>query len=202
MTEPAATTDGTLLGDNPEPQDTADPPTDPPKGEPEPPKDEPQDDEPKGAPEEYEAFTLTEGVTLDESLQGEFVPLAKELNLSQEQAQKMVDLYAAKVLPQIQQKQAEAWEGVKTGWETSAKADPEYGGDKFPENFEHAKRAMDQFATPELRKAMNEFGFGNHPEIIRLMVRVGKAMAEDSTLGNASPPGQQKDTASKLYGTT
>ena len=48
-------------------------------------------------------FTPPEGGELDANALAVFEPIAKELGLSQEQAQKLVDIY-----PQIQQQQAEA----------------------------------------------------------------------------------------------
>jgi len=48
-------------------------------------------DKPEGAPEKYEAFKVPEGVTIDETAATEFGALAKELNLTQENAQKLVD---------------------------------------------------------------------------------------------------------------
>src|SRR5262245_60440079 len=59
-----------------------------------------------GAPEKYE-FKAPEGVTLDTGLVNDFTPLAKELGMSQDAAQKVVDLYASKVLPRLATAQQE-----------------------------------------------------------------------------------------------
>ena len=55
-----------------------------------------KDKKPDGAPEKYE-FKPAEGQELDETALKEFEPIARELNLNQEQAQKFVDLYASKI---------------------------------------------------------------------------------------------------------
>lgn len=155
---------------------------------------------PEGAPEKYEAFKMPEGVTLDEELVGELGKAAKELNLSQEQAQKVADLgakQAAKLKTTLEATIAKA----RTEWADAARADKEIGGDKFNENLGFAKKAMDQFATPEMRAILNQSGLGNHPEMIRCFHRVGKAMAEDKFVSGAAP-GADKDIADRLYGKT
>ena len=53
-------------------------------------------DKKAGAPEKYEAFKVPDGVQVDEAALKEFEPMARGLNLSQEQAQQLVDFYAAK----------------------------------------------------------------------------------------------------------
>lgn len=52
----------------------------------------PKEETPPGAPEKY-AFTAPEGQELDTSALAQFEPVARELNLTQEQAQKLVDVY-------------------------------------------------------------------------------------------------------------
>ncbi len=54
---------------------------------------------------EYE-FQAAEGVELDTEALKEFEPVARELNLTNEQAQKLVDAYP-KILAGVQQRQAE-----------------------------------------------------------------------------------------------
>ena len=56
--------------------------------------EEEQSEEKPGAPEEYADFTLPEGMEADPDLIAEFKAEAKRLNLSQEDAQKLVDIQA------------------------------------------------------------------------------------------------------------
>ena len=67
-----------------------------------------KDKKPEGAPEKYE-FTAGEGVELDTEALKDFEPVARDLNLTNEQAQKLVDAYP-KILAGVQQRQAEAWQ--------------------------------------------------------------------------------------------
>lgn len=144
------------------------------------------------APEKYE-FTPPEGQELDANALAVFEPIAKELGLSQEQAQKLVDIY-----PQIQQQQAEAWSKQVSDWGEQVKADKEIGGDKFNTSVGAAQRALDQFGNTELREYLNASGLGNHPALVRFCAKVGKAMAEDTFV--VPNQGGQRSAADILYG--
>jgi hypothetical protein len=139
-------------------------------------KDDKEDGEEKEEKEiEYEEFNLPEGMPLDKELLEEFLPIAKEGKLSQEVAQKMVDLQAKAIA-----KQVEAYQKQVDSWAQDAMKDKEFGGDKFQENVAVAIKARDKFSSPELTQLLNETGYGNHPEMIRLFYKIGKAISEDS----------------------
>ena len=58
------------------------------------------------------------------------------------------------------------------------------------------------FATPALKAALNETGFGNHPELVRLFVKIGKSLSEDSfTTKGAGEQHAKTDTAKTLFPT-
>lgn len=155
---------------------------------------------PQGAPESYE-FKAPEGKEFDAEVLTAFSEVAKEANLSQEAAQKLLD----KMGPTIAQRQMEQFENIKNDWAQSAQTDKEFGGEKLNENLAVAKKALDSFGTPELRTLLNESGLGNNPEVIRFMYRAGKAISEDKFVGSttgANPRGAPKsfnDQASALY---
>lgn len=155
---------------------------------------------PQGAPEEYADFSLPEGYTLDAELGGELKTLAKELNLTQEQAQKLADL-GAKQSSKFQSVQAEALKAAQETWAAEAKADKDYGGDKFGENIATAKKALDTFGNDALKTMLNETGLGNHPEVIRFFVKAGKAISEDRFVAGDRAP-RVADAARVLYGNT
>lgn len=136
---------------------------------------------PEGAPETYEAFTAPEGTALDQAAIDAFTPVARDLNLTQEQAQKLVDLHA---------EQAQGWlQGLydahakqRDDWVAAAKADGEIGGADHADKVAVAKDALKRFGTPELTKALEDSGLGSHPEVVRFFHRVGKAIADDAVV--------------------
>lgn len=148
--------------------------------------------------ETYADFTMPEGMTLDSVQLEAAAPLFKELGLSQEQAQKLVDFQAAQVQAG-QQGQMDAFNQLKNDWVDQAKADPEIGGDKFDENVGIAREALKKFGNEGLTKLLNDFGMGNHPEVIRLMAKVGRLTKEDNPDDTGNPPSKPNDHVSVLY---
>lgn len=158
-------------------------------------------DAPKGAPEKYE-FKAPEGRHFDNEVISSFSEIAKELNLTQESAQKMLDKVGAK----IEERQAQRFSAVSQEWAQASQADKEFGGDKITANLAIAKKALDAFGTPELRSLLNESGLGNHPELIRFFYRAGKSISEDQyvvmggTANNSRPTVKDfASAASALY---
>ena len=76
-------------------------------------------------------------------------------------------------------RQAEGLQAQRTEWREQAVADKDFGGDKLADNLAAARRARDAFASPELTQLLEQTGLGDHPEVIRLFVKTGKAMSED-----------------------
>lgn len=181
-------------GDKPQPGAEGDKPQDDKPADVDKPEDKEQKQE--GAPEKYE-FTAGEGVELDADALKDFEPVARDLNLTNEQAQKLVDAYP-KILAGVQQRQAEAWQKQTEGWAETVKADKEIGGDKLTANLSAAQRALDQFGTPELKEYLNATGLGNHPDLVKTFVKIGKAMSEDGMVDGSNQG--QLSAAKVLYG--
>lgn len=155
-----------------------------------------EEKKPEGAPETYE-FKAAEGVELDTEALKDFEPVARELNLTNEQAQKLVDAYP-KILAGVQQRQVEAWQKQTQDWAADVKADKEIGGDKLTASLSKAQQALETFGTPELKEYLNETGLGNHPELVKAFVKIGKAMSEDNMVSAANTG--QRSAAEVLYG--
>lgn len=135
-------------------------------------------------PEAYE-LTAPEGLTIDADLLAEATPIFKEAGLSNDQAQAI--LPAAKSLMEKTQ-QATVQSLIDGGnqqrkvWLDAAKADEQIGGNKWDASLASSAKALDALGHPEgsdFRKALNETGFGNHPEMIRIFARLGEMVGED-----------------------
>lgn len=149
-------------------------------------------------PDTYADFVMPEGVEVDSALLTEAIPLFKELGLTQDQAQKLVD-FQAKQVKASSESQVDAFNQLMNDWQTKSKNDKEFGGDKFEENVKVARSAIENFGTPELKQLLEEHGVGNHPEVIRFMVKVGKLTAEDVPGGTTTPTSKAQDRVSLLY---
>ena len=159
-----------------------------------------------GAPDEY-VFTPPDGVEIDEAQLESFGEYAHDLGLSQDQFQKLIDFEMGRA-QQAQSQMAEAYSERVSSWAEATKADKELGGEVLDENLGLAKRAMDAFASPELAKLIDTpstenpdgLGLGNHPEVIRLFYRVGKAISEsDLVTGDSKVEGPA--SLQKMYPT-
>jgi hypothetical protein len=69
---------------------------------------------------------------------------------------------------------------------------------KLDESVGFANKALDKYGTPELKEALASTGAGNHPEFIRFMTRVGKAMSEDTIGVGTAAPGQSNIDRAKI----
>lgn len=151
-------------------------------------------------PETYADFTMPEGVELDAAAVEQFAPVFKDLGLTQDQAQKLVDIEASRVQAS-EAGQVEAFNQLIDGWKNESLNDSEFGGDKFEESIGQAQKAIGEFGSPELKKLLDEHGVGNHPAMVRFMVKVGQTLKEDSP-GGGKPTGGKKDRVDVLYPTS
>lgn len=159
----------------------------------------------KEAPESYEAFTMPEGVEANETLMTEFTALAKELGLSQEKAQKLVDLQAKTALEETTTRTdqlTKALEAQKTRWADEIKNDPELGGAKFDATVTTAVKAVSAFFGDDVRTLLNESGIGNHPGLIRGLHKIGLAITEDRIVipGSDASATDEKSAAEVMFG--
>ena len=134
---------------------------------------------------------MPEGYRADEAWLGKWKATAKEHGLDSAKAQKLFDLHVEAQLAADKAADAAAAK-EQEGWMATLKADEKLGGDKFDGSVATARKAMQKFASPELRKFLQETGLGDHPELVRFAHAVGKAMAEDSTAGTAGTGGNGK----------
>ena len=122
---------------------------------------------PEGAPEKYEFNMKVADAPdeLDPDVITAFGEVAKELDLPQEAAQKVID----KVAPIMQARQAQEVEKARTEWAERSQSDEEFGGENLDANLEVAKSALNAFGTDALKSLLSESCLGNHHEIIRFM---------------------------------
>lgn len=153
----------------------------------------------EGAPESYEEFKLPDGMPLTDNMKGKFNTLAKDLNLSQDKAQSVMNL-AVEHLEEIQKNDTEAFESLRDGWIKELEADKDFGGDKFDENVTGAIAALDKFGSPELKEFLISTGYGDNPELMKFLANVNKATREEEELveGKAMD-GTEVSRAKRIY---
>jgi hypothetical protein len=149
------------------------------------------------APEKYEAFTMPEGITADQTLVEHFSPVFKEVGLSQEAAQKIVDGYIANqnALAVSQFKMAE-------GWKESAAKDALIGGADHAVKVGVIARAIGEYLgkhnDPELQEFISDPVYQNHPGVARLVYFLAKKGAEATAAGTMGSGAGKPTEAERL----
>lgn len=149
-----------------------------------------------GAPEKYEAWTAPEGFEIPEATSTEINALFKELNLSQESGQRLIDFYAKQSLDAAEGP-VKLWEQTQERWVNEVKADKEIGG-KLNEVRTTIARAIDGLGdsalASEFRKAMDYTGAGNNPAFIKAFYRLAQRLTEGQHVSGNGPSteGQQQ----------
>lgn len=152
-----------------------------------------EDDGDSEVPEEYEFNNLPEGVELDQDMADAVTPVFKDLGLTQDQADKLVEAYVG-AQTKAAEAQADMIGQTMKEWVETAKTDKEIGHNNWDSSVQAANAVLREFGTPELvQDVMVGQGVGNHPEVIRLLARIGKAVSDDQFL-----TGEQTDTSADV----
>jgi|SRR5581483_8205241 len=159
-------------------------------------------------PDKYE-FKAPEGYELNAKLVEEATPIFKELGLTQEAAQKLVDFYA-KAAAEPERLMTE----MRSGWRDEVIKNPALGDGKDnlkPEVRANISRAIenvgDAKAISAFKEAMDLTGVGDHPAIIAGLNALGKQLAEGtlvrggapSSAGQTAPNAPKPTAAQALY---
>ena len=160
--------------------------------------DKPAEAKASGAPEKYEAWSVPDGYELDQGLVDEASPIFKELGLSQEASQKLVDFYAKHALA-TNKEVMDAWTATRTEWRESMKTDPDLGklvgkdGNFGPDSplIQTVNRALDGLQNPKLvsdfKAAMDLTGAGDNPAFVRVLHALASKVTEGTSYAKGDP---------------
>lgn len=142
---------------------------------------------------------LPEGSLLKPEIIEQVKSYAKEKNLAPEVAQALIER-EHNAVKSYHDSLVSNHENEKAEWVKQSLKDPEIGGERFGQNAELAKRAMEKFGNANFIKLVEDHGYGNHPEVIRFMMNVGKSMAEDKMVQPGSQASSEKSIVELFYG--
>jgi hypothetical protein len=127
--------------------------------------------------------------------------LATKAGLKQDAAAELL-ASQAKLLTDYQARQEAAHQAQVEAWDKSLADDKEIGGANLRANLDAGRRALEKFG-PELIPFLRESGFNSNPDVVKFIVRIGKAMAEDRiATGQTGTGGTRPITAEEFYSTT
>lgn len=147
-------------------------------------------------PEAYDGLAFPDGVSVSKDVLGEFKALAREMNLSPENAQRLIDLEAKAGARAGADGEAVRQE-ILQRWADKTK---ELFGPGYEKEVDVALRAADAFGGAELRDLLEATGLGNHPVVVKTFNQIGRRMGEDEWLGGAAARGSDKTFTEALYG--
>lgn len=138
---------------------------------------------PVAAPERYD-LTL-EGFTIDPALVQNADPVLRDLGLTNDAANKLLPVardIMARTQESLVRQIEDAAAAQKKTWYDAFVADPDIGGARRGETEHFAAKALDALGYAQghpFRQALNDSGFGNHPDMIRAFRRLGELLGED-----------------------
>jgi hypothetical protein len=153
-----------------------------------------------GPPEKYD-LKLPDGSHFDAKALERTAAFAREQGLNNEEAQALLEREHEVVSTYAQDQKAMMDQRVGE-WLVDAKADKEIGGEAFNANAELAKRVVERYGTEAFKKALNDTGLGNHPELVRVFVRIARSMSEDQLVIPKAAGGMKKAPEDVFYPST
>jgi len=147
------------------------------------------------APDTYADFKAPEGYTVDPKAIEAAVPIFKDLGLSQDQAQKLVDFHTKQMIDAAKGPQ-QAYEALRTEWRDAVTNDPEMKGklDTIKTDIGRALNSLgDAKLASEFKAAMDLTGAGDHPAFVKAFWKLSQFVTEGThvTGKGPSPQGQQ-----------
>lgn len=161
-----------------------------------------------GAPEAYEPFKAPEAmadIELDAEATQELGSLFKELGLPQDKAQAAFEKLLGiqqKLAGTPEQQQAAIAQNVQAlskQWEAECRALPEIGGANFDESLKAAHSVMTRFGDEGIKEMLAYSGLGSNPQFFKMMVNIGRAMADDTIVHGGALGNGPKSVAERLW---
>lgn len=146
------------------------------------------------APEKYE-LKLEGDTKLSPSVQTAFEAAAKEAQLTNESANKMLNSLVKAVQESTKQQQ----ESLVSTWADALSTHKTLGGEKLDENLAIARKALKEFGSDELQSLLRDTGLQHNPAIVELLWKVGKAVGDDKIVTGAPPASEESDVAKLFY---
>jgi hypothetical protein len=156
-------------------------------------------------PEKYADFKAPDGFALDTKALESATPIFKELGLSQEQAQKLVDFHTAQMIEAAKAPQATV-DTMRADWRAKVSADTDIkaavagdktGIDAVKVDIGRALGKLDPALAGEFKSAMDLTGAGDHPAFIKAIWKLSQFVGEGTHVAGKgpSPAGQTNPSA-------
>lgn len=137
-----------------------------------------QDAQKQDAPEDYKLEAGEDFQVPAENL-ASFEKICKEQKLSKAQAQALLDWHKSFAGDVAKAQEAQESAQIKA-WQDEILKDPEIGGQHWKAAVADSRKALNAFDTDgKLRTLLKQMHADYHPDVVRVIARVGRAMGED-----------------------
>lgn len=119
-----------------------------------------------------------DGFVSEESLK-EIEAFAKENKLGKEAAAKLLERENLAIANFIN-KQEQDMNAELDQWRESVINDPQLGGENLKVTVENARRVVERFGNEPFINLLRDTGYGDNPEVVRFLSKIGKLMSDDT----------------------
>jgi hypothetical protein len=147
---------------------------------------------------DFEAIELPDETELTDKDKEYLTELVNFDGTPEERAGKLIA-----ISQEMQQAQADAtmeqWMNTRQGWVDEAKADPEFGGEKFDANMLEVDKVVEKYGSAELREVFDATGAGDNPHMIRFLHKIAQDIGEGTPAGGDTNNDTKRDAAALMF---
>ena len=142
-----------------------------------------QDAEKQAEPEDYK-LEASEDFNVPQENLDSFTAACKAAKLSKVQAEAMLNWHK-QFAGDVQKLQAQQESAQIRQWQDEILRDPEIGGSRWKAAVADSRKALNAFDQDgKLRTLLKQMHADYHPDVVRVIARVGRAMGEDRFIGS------------------
>lgn len=134
-------------------------------------------------------FSLPTGFTDNVELTAEAKTVMAAAGVAPDKAQGLVDLFG-KAVKASADAQVAAHNTQQQTWLAEIGSMPEFTGPTRETSLASIGKLFDEFGTPEAKAALNAYGVGNNPALVKMMLKIAGVVNEGAPSGQGRPTGR------------
>lgn len=141
-------------------------------------------------------FKLPEGFIGDDALTTQAKDTFAAAGVAPDKAQGLVDLFG-KAMKASADAQVAAHTTQQNTWIAEINSMPEFTGPTRETSLASIGKLFDEFGTPEAKAALNSYGVGNNPALVKMMLKIASTVSEGAPSGQGRPTGVNGKTQAR-----
>jgi hypothetical protein len=136
--------------------------------------------------ESYKDLTLPEGFVVDDALMTTAKTTFAEIGIAPDKAPALIKLFADASLA-AQTRATADFQAQQTTWLGEVNAMPEFQGEARATSLQAIGRVFDEYGTPEAKEALDAYGAGNNPALVKMFLKMASVLSEGAPTGQGRP---------------